>query len=332
MSEQFEGHIQEATAADAALISAEIRGCYGDTYTSPEVLDPTWVREEIASGRAVYVIARTPAGEVAGVAALVKSAPGLWDCCRAVVDPRGRSRGVCTALIDHLLVHIAPGLRARFVYADLVTSHVYAQRHSLSRGFIPTGLLLGMAPATLTPVGIPAPEQDVSIVLGVKRFSATPRPRVLSLEGRDLERALDLLDRLRIPARRSRMSTATLRFSATASHLPAYGITHVQLGAGCGTTLAQAVALPGLRPRLTWVDVPVEFPGAWAEVERLRELGFGWGAYVPLAGQGQQDVLRMQRVEPGVRIDPQLIQVLPELESLRDEIISDVMAREVVLA
>ena len=70
-----------------------------------------------------------------------------------------------------------------------------------------------------------------------------------------------------------------------------------------------------------WADVPADHPAAPRVVDRLRAEGFGFGAYVPQASVGGEDVLRLQY--PLRPLDPHAIQVLEHVEPLKRDVLED---------
>lgn len=328
------GTIKLATPGDAPAISAAIARCYGDSYTTPEALDPAWVADSLRSGDVVYALAFDPAGEHMGQAALVKSSPaGLWECGRAIVDPRFRGQGVMNALSDLLILEVAPAVGARFVFGHLVTSHVFVQQHSISRGFVPTGLLLGMAPETLCPAGIARRKQPVSIVIALRPGAGPHPPRRLALAEPELSRALDLYRRLGVEACGVEPSGSSAPLGATVDRLPSFGISRLRFEPGGGLDLPALLAVAAAHEaRVSWADVPVEHPGAARAIEALRREGFSWGALIPLAGPAGEDVLRLQRLGSRVRLSADAIHVVDQLQPLRDHVLADVYGTEVVHA
>lgn len=316
--------IRVATAQDARLVAAAVDACYGSTYIDPALLRPEHVAREIGSGAVVYALATDRAGRYLASAALSRVAPDLWECGRVMVAREWRGSGLCNRLSDHLVFQVAPAVGARFVMGRMVTSHVFVQRHGVSRGLVPTGMLMGIAPQTFTAAGIAPPTQAVSMIVALRRCEATPRERRITLRGRDRRRSLELLARLGVPAR-PRGGARDPAPGGSLEWLPNLGITRLRFGdEPAGRTTAELLDQSALHaPRVEWADVPSEHPGAPALVEELRARGFGWAAYIPIAGPRGEDVLRLQRLAPTELLELEAIQVLDELRPLRDEIYAE---------
>lgn len=327
----FSGALRLATPEDAAALVEAVQRCYGSSYISPETLVADRVAAEIAEGRALYVLASDERGEHIGQGALVQLGPGLWECGRVIVELPCRSAGVCNAINDFLLAQ-APRLGARFVLGRMVTSHVFMQHYGLSRGFVPTGLLLGIAPRTFTAAGISIPTQAISMVVAVRRCEVGPRPRALTLVGRDLALATDVLTRLAVPTVQGVLAGRSRTLGARLEWLPSLGISQLRFGGdGPHASLPRLLARADSHdPRVIWADVPAEEPGAPGLADELRAAGFGWGAYIPLGGPEGEDVVRFQRVMPRERLSLERIEVLEALRPLRDDIFADASLSEAV--
>lgn len=325
--------IRLAKPEDAELIASMVARCYGTSYTTPEALDRDHLVREMASGQVVWALAFGRDGRHLGQAALLRhTEAGLWECGRAIVEADQRGKGVCNALSDLLVHRVASEVGASFILGHLVTSHRFIQQYSQSRGFVPTGMLLGMAPASLCPRGIARPSQPVSIVIALLRCPVEVRERELFLAEPELSRALDLLARLGVPARAAAPARDPVLPGCVVQPLPSFGIARLRFGASSGERRELRELLADAQvcnPRVCWADVPVEHPGAAALIASLRREGFSWGAYIPLGGVDGEDVLRLQRLGPRMNLRADAIHVLDELKPLRDSVLSEVPAEVV---
>lgn len=325
--------IRLAAPEDAGLIAAAVHRCYGSTYVHPAAADPDRLAAEIRAGDVAYALAfSADSDQHLGQVALFRVGGAAWEVGRAVVHPEHRSAGICNLLSDALIHDYAPARGLRLVTGHIVTTHTFVQQYALSRGFVLTGMLLGMVPETLSPAGIPPCSQPGSILMGIKPLAPSSRRRGVRLAGADGARVLALLRQLRIPARQVPSGN---RFASLAGrcvvheHLGVRHISYSPEGEDGPDPLLESV---GTDQRATWADVPFEHPEAGALVERLREQGFGWGAVIPGLGRNGEDVLRLQRLENDLRLDREAIKVLDPYRGLRDEVFSDVTTRQGVCA
>jgi hypothetical protein len=313
-----------ATGADAPAIVGLIRECYGDTHPVPECLDAVAVARAIEEGEVFYAMARDAGGASIGQAALERLSPfGLYECGRAIVSDSQRRGGLFGALGRHILEVVAPAIGARYVVGRVVTSHLFAQKFGRAARGLTSGILLGMFPEGVSASGIAATTQPISAVVKVHRIESNPRPRNLTLEGRDGERALAFLGALGVPARRRSAPRRADPLGVSVEHDHHFGVAHLRFGISAPTAPAEASLLERARasnPRLIWADVPAEHPAAPALVARLRELGLGLGAYLPAAGVLGEDVLRLQCYLGATPLDRARIHILEEDLPLLDEV------------
>ncbi len=124
--------------------------CYGYTYSTDNFYYPERVRELVAGGLMVSVVAVTGTDEIIGHLSVTKETPAslVGESGQAIVDPRCRGNGIHKNMGVLLSNHCrAAGMYG--TYGEAVTVHTYSQRSALSRGYIDTGLLLGFTPATM---------------------------------------------------------------------------------------------------------------------------------------------------------------------------------------
>ncbi|MGE0709802.1 MAG: GNAT family N-acetyltransferase [Planctomycetota bacterium] len=312
-----------AGPSDAGRIVETILRCYGETYVEFEALDVPRLRHRLLRRETTYALAEE-GGRIVGQVALERLNPGLFAHCRAVVDLEHRGRGLMSAMSAPLLDGVARELDAKLILGSSVTHHVLTQRYNLGAGFQPLGLLLGIYPG-IRALGVPAAEQAVSgVQMGLRRCFRWST-REVALPRHHAARASKVLAALGIPCRRPRRRarvTAPLGLEVE-RHLPS-GRAQLRFSAAGRERTAPARALEQELARgaqVLWADVPLAHPNAPALVLELEGLGLGYGAVVPLAGLAGEDVLRLQRCERPVSRDS--IQVLPELEGLRDDVLAE---------
>lgn len=300
------------------MIISLIKSCFGSSYTLTAVLDEALMRRELADGTLTYALAEARVdGEWTNVGqvALLREAAGLYEHCRAVVDVRFRGLGLMERMSRLLLNAGACPRDGQLALGFSVTNHLHTQRYNESAGFFPLGVLLGRFP-NLTVRGVEDfKPQNVSAVLTGLPLTQRSRRRCLQIRGRDQRRAERILDSLGIP-----IGAAPRRRSNRLGWVQGRedgGLRHYTFGAHGST---RNIPDPPESDRIQWADVPVEHPEAPRVVDRLRDAGFGFGAYVPLAGQHGADVMRLQRC-----FDTNLaeLQVIPSNAWMLEDVLED---------
>jgi hypothetical protein len=330
----FQGTVRLALPEDAASIAGNVKACYGPTHPVPACSTPRLVARAIAERRVVYALAVDPTGEVVGQAALDPAdSPGLVELGRAIVRDAWRDAGVFSLLGRKLLAEAVPALGARFVLGRVVTSHTMAQRFGRPNGLVTVGLLLGMFPAGIRASGIAPTREPISAVLHARYVGAVPAPRRLTLEGLDRELAERALEALGVGTTRGPRAPAS-PLGVRVTRDDHFGVVRLRLAPGGETPLsADLVAhLESAPARLLWADVPAEHPDAARAAEALRELGFGFAAYVPGAGVSGEDVLRLQRYLGSVPLDPDAVHVLEDAEPFKEAVFAQVQRLEPALS
>lgn len=327
----FEGTVRCATPVDAPAIVDLMRRCYAGTYCIPEALDPVAVAQAIDSRSACYALAIDPGGALVAQAALLRQSPGgLFEVARVVVDLEHRDLGLMRELTRRLQLEEARGLGARIVFAGAVTSHLVGQLNGRAFPMMSMGLYLGIYPPSVRAVGMSTQAQPISSVLfGMRVDGLETRERRLCLAGADAEHASQVLSGLGIPfALQEPGEHDAADVAWTLRGVSGIGLEHLSL-AGADDPSAcddlDALLASCGAARVVWADVPAEHQAAAAVVAALRERGFGFAAYLPLAGPAGEDVLRLQRWQ-GSFLRRESILVLPEHEALRDRVHEDCLA------
>ncbi len=325
MSEEREIGVRLATPDDARAIRRLLLSTYGDGYPFPERLDESTIARGIVEATTLYGVAETHARDMIGLAALEpRGSHGLFEYSRATVADGFRGTGLLASLGGLLIRQHAPRHGARFVTGYVVTSHVYAQRFGRSFGFATTGLLLGGLPSQWVPSGFSRERQPISELLMALRVARNEPVRDVALAGPDGDRALRALAALGVPARRGRGKPGEL--GAHFERNKAHGLVQLRFATGAPPRRLHPGFVEGLEAAGTailWADVPIDHARAPFVVDRLRELGLGFAAYLPAAGVHGEDVLRFQRYLHDVPLDFDAIQVIDEARALKDDVIAD---------
>jgi hypothetical protein len=106
----------------------------------------------------------------------------------------------------------------------------------------------------------------------------------------------------------------------------AAGLAHLRVTA-VGADLLDRIAgeLDGLGSfdlPVVHLDLPLADPAAVDGIAALEELGFSWGAWVPCFDESG-DVVRLQRVRPGVADVDHVECARPEGEAVRDRVLDE---------
>ena len=147
--------IRRLQATDALAVSRCIYACYGYSYIYDFVYYPDRLAALNASDELISAVAVAADGEVLGHAALIPAGAVAQTGELAMIAtlPHYRSGGVGRQLSQWLLDWAArQGWHG--VNANAVTSHPFSQHICVRLGFRPCGLLLGLAPASLSFHGI----------------------------------------------------------------------------------------------------------------------------------------------------------------------------------
>jgi anti-sigma regulatory factor (Ser/Thr protein kinase) len=124
--------------------------CYGYTYASDILYFPERVRERVAGGIMISVVAVDPNGEIVGHVAVTKESSEalIGESGQAIVDPRYRGNGIHKQ-IGFLLGQVNKEAGMVGTYGEAVTVHPYSQKSALTRGYVEMGILLGFVPSTM---------------------------------------------------------------------------------------------------------------------------------------------------------------------------------------
>jgi GNAT superfamily N-acetyltransferase len=136
--------VREAREEDVGQIREIFLAVYGTDYPHRELYDELWLKRSVFTDDALILVAEdTEAGRVVGTASVLFDFGAHSDLVgefgRLAVHPEYRRMQVGKLLMDKRLEAIKNRLHVGLVVARTV--HPYAQRISLSQGFIATGFL-----------------------------------------------------------------------------------------------------------------------------------------------------------------------------------------------
>jgi len=121
---------------------------FGENYPFEVTYIPDRLLEENLRGNLRSVVARTPAGDIIGYAALYRSSawsPRVYESGQMVIHPEYRSTFAAWSL-QELLEEVACGEGIDAIFGEAVTNHVITQRMTLMQGFKETGIEVGLLP------------------------------------------------------------------------------------------------------------------------------------------------------------------------------------------
>ncbi|WP_022670873.1 GNAT family N-acetyltransferase [Hippea alviniae] len=139
--------IRDFKKEDALEVSKCAYFAYGYTY-EPFIYYPSQIVRMNEERSLLSIVAETEDGDLAGHAALkfYNNNLHVGEMGVAFVKPEYRNNGISESMADYLInkAKTIDGLNA--LYLRLVTAHIYSQKPFFKRGFVPTGLLLGLFP------------------------------------------------------------------------------------------------------------------------------------------------------------------------------------------
>ena len=311
--------VRLAQPQEAPRVVALLERCYRGTYTNPEALDATRVARQILDGGILVALAETRAGALVGTGTVEVVNERSATYGRCVVEREHRGRGLLRRIGRLLVLDAAPRRGLRYVHSSVVTNHRYAQLHCVELGAAPAGLLLGHYPPGMCMDGIGLSQHPVSAAQVVFAHELAPERRQLALRGADLRRAREVLAVCQIPWVRAPRGPQACGWEWVAA--PAIGLVHWRARPGGGPM--ELDLAPGAGARLLWVDLPATDPGAQTALDRLRERGFCFGAYLPGLGVDGGDVVRMQRYQGAEPLDEGAVCMAPAYAAAARDVFAD---------
>ena len=304
--------------SDAERLTACFERTYGRSYAHEVYVDPAVIRERLAQGRLHSAVAVTADGEIVGHIGLILRRDGdvTVDGGGTVVDSRYRNRG----LVRRLGARILP----LFSELDLlgyhhypVTTHDIIQRVGAAGGDVELGLMLAYSPA----LDAAARSDVVDACIGERtaalmlyHATAEAPEREVHLPDAHAEMIRSVLVRAGVSRRylahdgrcdRGAKPAVDLTVEKEAGRgLVRLTVEHAgndsRVAAGALTEAVTEAARSGVE--LIHLDIPLAGPDALGVVGPARDLGFFFCGVLPEYRDG--DVLRLQRLEPGVSESP----------------------------
>jgi len=168
--------VREAGTKDAEGIARLLYENYHLSYVHPDFYRPRFLAEELTGGRLRSTVA-VHEGRVIGHHAIMTTGDAASaETGAAVVHSAYRGLGVFGRMFPFTVDH-ARGLGLAAVYGDAVTMHPFSQRAEHAHGYRPSGLMLGMIPATVTMRSVAAgqAERRSAVIRSYLLFDGTPR-------------------------------------------------------------------------------------------------------------------------------------------------------------
>lgn len=135
--------------ADALGVSLAYLDVYGDAFPIEHVYDPAEVARRNATGDQHTIVARTPRGEVVGLAGLFRGAPNpdVFEAGQLMVIRAYRNGHVGQAIAHETMGVQRRALELPVVFGEAVCNHPASQRLAFAEGLDCTGLALECMPA-----------------------------------------------------------------------------------------------------------------------------------------------------------------------------------------
>ncbi len=189
--------IRDFKKEDALEISKCAYYAYGYTY-EPFIYYPSQIVRMNEERSLLSIVAETEDGDIAGHAALKFYNKNLHagEMGVAFVKPEYRNNGISEAMADYLInkAKNIQGLNA--LYLRLVTAHVYSQKPFFKRGFVPTGLLLGLFPKNVNFKNITGEVETKTTALLVSYYLKNAGKRFLFLPSNHRDMIVEIMDGL----------------------------------------------------------------------------------------------------------------------------------------
>jgi serine/threonine-protein kinase RsbW len=275
---------------------------YGYSFVFRQIYYPDRIVELNETGRISSVVAVTDRGEVIGHCAMVR-----WNGDRnaaelgfAVVKPEYRGQGCLYRLTEYLVNKAkSDGLQALHVLA--ATNHTHSQRVAHKFGLNPSGLLVGLAPATVSFKGLTTTLAQRESYLVCFRFLQEPKILPLFVPERhkafvtELYRNLGVEPRFAVPAGdESEFAQAHSRVNTTYFTPSGFGFIEIEeFGSDIVSEVRAAVrdlCVKGIEAIELYCDMTN--PLTYSLAEQFEELGFFIGGIKPLSSRGEALILQ----------------------------------------
>lgn len=135
--------------SDALGVSLAYFEVYGDSFPIEHVYDPEEIIKRNATEDQYTVVARTPKGEIVGLAGLFRHAPNkdIYEAGQLMVLKSYRSADVGKKISSKILGNFSVNLGIDVVFVEAVCNHPISQQLAYNEGFRPTGIELECMPA-----------------------------------------------------------------------------------------------------------------------------------------------------------------------------------------
>jgi hypothetical protein len=151
---------------DALGVSLCYFEVYGGEFPIDHVHDPDEVIRRNAGDDQYTIVARTPRGEIVGLAGLFRHAPnpGVYEAGQLMLLKPYRSGRVSSELARQTVKVLPQTLDLGVVFTEAVCNHTVSQRLAHDHGHLPTGLEIECMPATAY-AGERSGSRNVSLLL-----------------------------------------------------------------------------------------------------------------------------------------------------------------------
>ena len=135
--------------SDALGVSLAYFEVYGDSFPIEHVYDPEEIIKRNATEDQYTVVARTPKGEIVGLAGLFRHAPNkdIYEAGQLMVLKSYRSADVANKIAIKIHSGLTVSLGIDVVFVEAVCNHPVSQKLAYNEGLRPTGIELECMPA-----------------------------------------------------------------------------------------------------------------------------------------------------------------------------------------
>ena len=302
--------IRTIEPADAARLSACIRGCYGASYPKRVMYDPAAMAEQVRA-RVYCGVVAAAGGEIVGHIGYNRPNPAatVVEAGTTVVDARHRGAGLMGRLASVLRESIIADDASGFVHYP-TTAHTVMQKASLQSGGCEIGVMLAYLPPEARDLTIGGSGEDRLAVTVVYEPLVEAPAREIFLPARYHDLIGNFAAHLQLrrtfscirtePAGKTNLRRTT-EMNGNLERLTARTI-------GCDFADVVLSAADNSGASLIHVDLAMNQPEIEHAVEAALAAGFAFSAWLP--GWNESDVLRLQLVK-----NPTLNELHPSLYS-----------------
>jgi len=312
-------HLDHFRPEDAEGIARLYYAIYGDTFAIDSVYDPERIRAANLTTDLYHVVGRTESGDVVGVSAMFRAAPGrgILESGGLMILPEYRTGLLLYRLYEwtQKLARGLPWLNAE--YSQTVTDIPTPQKMSQRFGARALGL-------EIEAMGPRAGGEDARITLLVEFIVLRDVPHGVHLPERYAELlrgqyAAFGLDRRFLPGQQPTGATRWERLDSSVSNLSKVLVKRI--GTDFDEALRQAAQLKSFHA--LHLHLPLADPGLPRAVELARMHGFWLGGLLPL--WTDTDVLLLQKLARRPDFDAPLL-LSPQAHELMRQVRADYLA------